>query len=133
MSERQDSLKATLRRWWKRWNAWRYKNRPLREFIYLDDTSVYSLYASRFGAIKSEYTDTLTASQQSVVGGSLSSATGVTSGGLNARVRSIQTQQSQVVSRAIVQSSFKELYERVENSLALHHVPDFEKTPRIGS
>lgn len=136
MSERQDRFKAKLRRWWERWKAWRNEQYPLREFIYLDETSVYSLYASRIGAIRSEFTDTLALSEQREIGGSLNSGTGATAaatGGFTARAVSTQSQQSQVVSRAIVQSSFKELYVKERNSLALKHVRSFEKTPRIES
>jgi hypothetical protein len=46
---------------------------------------------------------------------------------------SSQSRQSQVVSRAIVQSTFKDLLEKESNSLALRHVAYFEKTPQMQS
>lgn len=128
-----DGLVAALGRWRERWKSWRNKKTPLREFIYLDETSVYSLYASRIGAIKSEYTDTLTRVRQDEVGGSINSPAGAAKSGLTARAITAQSQQSQVVSRAIVQSTFKELLEKERDSLSLKHVPGFERTPRIES
>ncbi len=88
MSERQEGLGAMLWRWRERWMAWRNKKTPLREFIYLDDTSVYSLYASRFGEIPSERTDTLTQVRQSEIGGSLDPVTAAAKSGLTARAMS---------------------------------------------
>lgn len=131
MSGPWDSFETMLWRQRERWKAWWNREKPLREFVYLDDTSVYSLYASRLGAIKSEFTDTLTRVRQNEVGGSLGPAAGPTRSGLTARAMSSQTQQSQVVSRAIVQSTFKELLEKERNALSLKHVPHFEKTPRM--
>ena len=131
MSEPRDSFKTMLWRQRERWKAWWNREKPLREFVYLDETSVYSLYASRIGAIKSEFTETLTRVRQGEVGGSIGSTTGTTKSGLTARAMSSHSQQSQVVSRAIVQSTFKELLEKERNSLALKHVPDFKKTPRM--
>lgn len=131
MSGLWDGFKDMLWRSRERLRARRNKTKPLREFVYLDDTSVYSLYASRFGEIPSEKTDTLTQVRQSEVRGSLNPATGAA--GLTARAMSSQSQQSQVVSRAVVQSTFKDLLEKERSGLSLKHVPHFEKTPRARS
>lgn len=131
MSGPWDSFKTMLWRQRERWKAWRNREKPLREFVYLDETSVYSLSASRFGEIKSERTDTLARVRQSEVRGSLNPAASAAGAGLTARAMSSQSQQSQVVSRAIVQTTFKDLLEKERNSLSLRHVPHFEKTPRM--
>lgn len=131
MSGLWDGFKAMLWRWQERRKARRNKKKPLREFVYLDETSAYSLYASRLGEIPSERTDTLTQVRQSEVGGSLNPTTGASGAGLTARAMSSQSQQSQVVSRAIVQSTFKDLLEKERNSLSLRHMPHFEKTPQV--
>ena len=131
MSGPWDGFKAMLWRWRERRRARRTKTKPLREFVYLDDTSVYSLYASGFGEIPSERTDTLAQVRQSEVRGSLNPASA--GAGLTARAMSSQSQESQVVSRAIVQTTFKDLLEKERNSLALRHVPHFEKTPQTRS
>jgi hypothetical protein len=127
-----DSFKTMLWRRRERRRAWWNKKTPLREFVYLDETSVYSLYASRFGEIPSERTDTLTQIRQSEVGTSLNPVKGA-AGRLTARAMSSQSQQSQVVSRAIVQSTFRDLLEKERNSLSLKHVPHFEKVPQTRS
>lgn len=133
MSATQDDFGGVLWRLRERWRAFWDERKPLREFVYLDETSVYSLYASRFGEIPSDRTDTLTQVRQSEVRGSLNPATGATGGGLTARAMSSQSQQSQVVSRYVVQSTFKGLLEKERNGLALKHVPHFEKTPQTRS
>ena len=133
MSGAWDSFKTMLWRRRERLCAWWNKKTPLREFVYLDETSVYSLYASRFGEIPSERTDTLTQIRQSEVGTSLNPVKGAAGGGLTARAMSSQSQQSQVVSRAIVQSTFRDLLEKERNSLSLKHAPHFEKVPQTRS
>ena len=44
---------------------------PLREFVYLDEVSVYSLLASRKSGVATQFTDSQTASLNSELGGSL--------------------------------------------------------------
>jgi hypothetical protein len=46
-----------FRQWRRRWAAKNEKG-MLREFVYLDEVSVYSLIASRLGPIAAEFTDT---------------------------------------------------------------------------
>ena len=48
-----------------------YSHGPLREFVYLDEVSVYSLLASRKGGIATEFTENQTASLNSSVGGEI--------------------------------------------------------------
>ena len=53
--------------WWS-WRRWRAagqnRHTPLREFVYLDEVSVYSLIASRLGPIAAEFSETQTESLQ---------------------------------------------------------------------
>lgn len=96
-----------------RFRAWRRRTRrkraaeqqeaTLREFVYLDEVSVYSLLASRLGPLAAEFTDTETASLKVEVAGS---GAGTEMG-------------SQVLRKSIVQTSFKELYELEVSSLAM--------------
>lgn len=119
---------AALKRLWSwLWGTRPDEEAPRREFIYLDETSVYSLYASRVGPIKAEFTDTLTRARQSEVGGSLNPVAGAMGGGVTARAMSSQSRQSQVVSRSIVQTTFKELLEKERDALTLQHAPDSEE------
>jgi hypothetical protein len=106
-----------------RFRAWRRRTRrqraaeqqeaTLREFVYLDEVSVYSLLASRLGPLATEFTDTETASLKVEVAGS---GAGTETG-------------SQVLRKSIVQTSFKELYELEVSSLAMRPADQQTKLP----
>ena len=91
----------------------------LREFVYLDEVSVYSILASRKGGIAAEFTESQTASLNSDVGGSLSVGFGATKAKLDSKLQASHVQGSQVLRKAIIQTSFKELYAIEQASLAL--------------
>ena len=121
---------------WHRFVQWvtrRRHGRPsapfkdqLREFVYLDEVSVYSLLASRRGGIATEFTESQTASLNAEVGGGV----GVTGAGFGASVSSSQAQGSQVLRKATIQTSFKELYDIEQEGLALSCTP-LEPAPSI--
>lgn len=102
-----------------RWRSWRRRRQvrgsadPLREFIYLDEVSVYSLLASRLGPIATEFSSTET----------LGLTSGVTAGGSAFGVSGQTTQTtesaSHVVRKAIVQSAFRDLIEGLGQDLSL--------------
>lgn len=69
---------------------------PLRQFVYLDEVSVYSLIASRFGPIAAEFTEKQTASLQTEIKPSLGAGSGVAKAGVDSRLTTGQTQESQV-------------------------------------
>ncbi|MGN6576297.1 MAG: DUF6414 family protein [Nocardioides sp.] len=104
-----------------RFRAWRRTRRrkraaereqaPLREFVYLDEVSVYSLIASKLGAIATEFTDTETATLASEVGGSVGVGAGGTKASIGSKLQSTEVRGSQVLRKSIVQTTFKELYE----------------------
>jgi hypothetical protein len=127
-------LRVGFRQWQRRRAAQRQKG-PLREFVYLDEVSVYSLNASRHGPIAAEFTETQTTSLQGEVGGSLGVNTGVAKADLNPRLLRNQTAGSQVLRKSIVQTTFKELYElELENeSLAIRPIPEDQKCPSFHS
>ena len=110
----------------------------LREFVYLDEVSVYSILASRKGAIPTEFTESQTASQHSDVGSSIGVGTGPINARLDSKLHSNDLRGSQVLRKSIIQTSFKELYEIERAALALtplgcdnvptvHSVPDLER------
>ena len=99
---------------------------PLREFVYLDEVSVYSILASRKGGIATEFTESQTASLNSEVGGSIGVGFGVTKAKVNSKVQTGDVQSSQVLRKAIIQTSFKELYDIERDALAL-------SPPHVGS
>ena len=97
---------------------------PLREFVYLDDVSVYSILASRKGSIAAEFTERQTATLNSELGSALNVGIGGTGTKLDSRLRATEVQGSQVLRKAIIQTTFRELYNIERDSLALRsHVP----------
>lgn len=122
-----NSPRKRLRGWWRarrRRNAAARNPSPLREFVYLDEVSVYSLVASRIGAVATEFTETEIASLQTDVSASAgASIPGIAKADARSRIGSTQTQQTQVVRKALVQSAFKELYEYERERLLLRPAP----------
>jgi hypothetical protein len=102
---------------------------PLREFVYLDDVSVYSLVASRKGPIATDYRDTASTLLRSEIEGTAGVAAGLAKSEVSARVESSQTNELQIVRKAIIQSTFRELYEAEKGKLPLSardvgHLPE---------
>lgn len=115
---------AALKLAWWSWRRWRAagqnRHTPLREFIYLDEVSVYSLIASRLGPIAAEFTNTQTESlqDQSGISGRLGIA-GVASAGADNRRISTNSQESQVVRRSMIQTTFREFREYEKDRFAV--------------
>ena len=127
------SITSRLRDWLRRLKLKQVPGKSaglLREFIYLDEVSVYSLLASRKGGITTEFTESQTASLNSDVGGSLSVGFGGTKAKLDSEIRAGHVQNSQVLRKAIIQTSFKELYDIERVSLALSS-PDADCIPTV--
>lgn len=128
------SLSSRIRGWFRRWRrqrASRTQKAALREFVYLDEVSVYSLIASRLGPVASEFTETETASLQAELTGTLTGGLSVVKGELKSRAMDTQTRGTQVVRKSMVQTTFKELYEFEEGSLALRPPLANLKRPKI--
>jgi len=118
---------------WRRKRASR-KQTELREFIYLDEVSVYSLIASRLGPIAAEFTETQTSSLQGEAASSIGAGmAGLAKAGLSTRVVGVETQGTQVLRRSVVQTTFKELYDLERESLAMKPVPESQRLPEIRS
>lgn len=81
-----------------------------REFIYLDEVSVVSLLAGLQGEIKASVTSTL--AQTDDVGITASVANPTTGTGFGSRLSSTRTSSNEVVRRAVVQSTFRDLWRR---------------------
>lgn len=92
---------------------------PLREFVYLDDVSVYSLTASRLGSIATEFTDTETSTLGGEVESSLEGLAGIAKGSVRAKSSASREQSSQVLRKSIVQTAFKDLYDLEADRLVL--------------
>lgn len=110
-------------RWWrrlrKRGDQPAELTGPLREFVYLDEVSVYSLLASRGGAVVSELTETESSTTTAEVGGSVRASAGVLGSEVRSKLQDAQASGTQVVRKAIVQASFKDLIEAQQSTLAL--------------
>lgn len=108
-----------LRRWRHR-RSWRKADSnlagPLREFVYLDEVSVYSLVASQVGLIVTELSETQATSLQSEVSGGAGAATPFARAEVNSRVQAAETRGSQVLRKAIVQTTFKQLRDTTSKS-----------------
>lgn len=124
-------FKSWILRLRRRRAAKRFAGTPLREFVYLDDVSVYSLIASRLGAIAKEFTDTESLSLRAEVGGTVGANAHIAKSELTSKLESNQTQQSQVVRKSIIQSTFRELYESEKAKLVLSASRGSEHAPRF--
>lgn len=82
-----------------------------REFVYLDETSVVSLVASRDGEITSEVRDALTSASGSEVNASLGVPTQLGGGTVGSRLHESRSESKETVRRAVIQSTFKDLLE----------------------
>lgn len=112
--------------------AERSERGPLREFVYLDEVSVYSLMASQVGLIVTELTDTQATSLQSEV----SSGLGVSApfkAEIGSKVQGSESRSSQVLRKAIIQTTFRDLRESAERSGALRLAATTEPPPAVTS
>jgi len=127
------SLLSRIRGWrrqQRRKRASKREKAPLREFVYLDEISVYSLIASRLGPVATEFTQTEASSLQGEAGGSIGAGvTGLGKGEVSTRVAAFQTHGSQVLRKSIVQTTFKELYELESDSLAMSPISEKHGPP----
>lgn len=105
------------------------RDEPLREFVYLDEVSVFSLIASRIGALATDFTESESSSLTSEVKGGVGVSAPVAKANVSSAFKSGQTSGTQVMRKSTVQSTFKELYGYVRDSLVLGPPIDDEKPP----
>src|SRR4051794_15457514 len=110
----------------RRWRSYRrkrqakkYASGPLREFVYLDEVSVYSLIASRKGPIATDYRDTTSTLLRSELEGTVGANAGVAKSEVASRIESSQSRETHSVRKAVIQSTFRELYDAEQGQLAL--------------
>ena len=109
-----------IKGWFRNRNRSRsMSSEPLREFVYLDEVSVYSLLASRKRGIATQFTESQTASLNSELGSSLNIGFAALGSKLDEKTQSSQSQASQVIRKATVQTSFKELFDLEKGNLSL--------------
>lgn len=105
----------------------------IREFVYLDEVSVFSLLASKDGMIASEVTDSHASTIMSETSGSVSASGGIAGASASAKSQTSDTRTTQVLRKAIIQSTFRDLYARVLDSLAIVPASEDDKPPVISS
>lgn len=81
-----------------------------REFIYLDEVSVISLLAGLQGEIKESVTNTLARADETSVSASIAGPGNAAS--LGSKFGSTRTTTNEVVRRAVIQSTFRDLWQR---------------------
>lgn len=118
-------------RQWRRRRAARNEKGMLREFVYLDEVSVYSLIASRLGPIATEFTETETSTLQGEIASSLGASTGIAKADVSSQVLNSQSRGTQVLRKSIVQAAFKDLYEYELDSLGIKPIPDEMSYPKV--
>ncbi|MTJ67019.1 hypothetical protein [Nocardia seriolae] len=110
------------------WN--RKRNEPRdrhREFIYLDEVSVVSLLAGLQGEIKEAVTDTLSRTEDHSVGGTVGEAKARAS--IESRLGASRTSTNEVVRRAVIQSTFRDLWRR-DVGVLLHNISGIKRRLR---
>ena len=127
----------------KRVRAWRHRRAHTRdaraqsgtrrEFVYLDEVSVYSLLASREGAIATDFAESQTASLNNEIDSSMGGGFGVAKAEIKSRMETAQSHTSQVHRRAIVQTSFKELHDLERSDVGLAGARDNSRIPEVSS
>lgn len=131
----------TLRARWRHWKRARrrrhaaeeFRNVPLREFVYLDEVSVYSLISSRLGAVAAEFSESESASLVSEISSAGGASAGVLKGEIGARTEASKSYGSQVVRKSIIQSQFKELVDIEHDRMVIQDSNDHDELPEIAS
>jgi hypothetical protein len=125
----------TIRQRYRSWRARRrvdkalnrHDNTQRREFVYLDEVSVYSLIASRLGPVVAELTESQSSSLSSESSVEVSADAVVAKGKVGSKLQESGTRGTQVLRKATVQATFKQLLE-VERTL-IGPVPDSDSPP----
>jgi hypothetical protein len=123
-------LRRPMARWRRRRDAKALAASPLREFVYLDEVSVYSLIASRTGAIETDYRDTNSTLLRTELESTGGVSTPVVKGEVSSAIEASQTSEVQIVRKAIIQSTFRQLYGMERHRLALSTGDDDPAGPR---
>jgi hypothetical protein len=128
-------------RWWRKRRrekrrqkaAEQTQQEPLREFVYLDEVSVFSLLASRIGALATDFTDTESSSLSSEVRSQVGVSTPVAKAGVSSGIKAAETSGTQVLRKSTVQSTFKELYGYIRDSLVMRVGFDQNEVPQVSA
>ncbi|MFF6931303.1 DUF6414 family protein [Streptomyces californicus] len=101
----------------------------LREFVYLDEVSVTSLVSSRKGAVPAEITDKLTDTVRTSASSNTEASSKVLKSSVGSVLESTRTQDRQVLRKATIQATFKDLYEEEWDAMAMRAANSDSNTP----
>lgn len=90
----------------------------------MDEVSVFSLLSSRVEGVAAEFTATQSNSLTAELGGTTTANAGVVKSELRTRTEASQSAGTQVLRKATVQSTFRELYESIQPDLVLGKPPN---------
>jgi hypothetical protein len=118
---------VSIRGWWKRRirrsrrskAAKQNRDKPLREFVYLDEVSVFSLMASRIGALATEFTESESTSLSTEVKSRVGASAAVAKAEVASSLTAGESSETQIMRKSTVQSTFKELLDYVGEELVL--------------
>jgi hypothetical protein len=108
-------------------NAEKSNKYPLREFVYLDDMSVLSLLASRFGPIPMEVTETTTSSWGREADFSAQGNLGISTIGGSGKLTKGESTGTQTVRKSVIQTLFRDLHNREKQTLAVRPMSESVK------
>jgi hypothetical protein len=106
---------------------------PLREFVYLDEVSVYSLIASRVGPVPEEFTATESAGVRGEFGSSVGLSAGIAKTTASSRADMTRSRGSQIVSRSNVQATFKDLVEHEQEKFVMRATAAASRFPQVNT
>ncbi|MFF2184021.1 hypothetical protein [Streptomyces sp. NPDC058155] len=119
-----------IKAWWRRIRSkMQHEENPLREFMYLDEVSVTSLLSSRTGAIPSEITETMSSSTRSEVTRGIEADIKILKPSIGSVLENTRTQDRQVLRKATIQATFRDLYRHERGTLAIRPIPESAVLP----
>lgn len=90
-----------------------------REFIYLDEVSVTSLLSDRVGSIPKEFTESAGGSTTAEINAEVAAGVAPIKAKVGSRYESTRSVNTQVVSKAIIQTLFKQLFDLERDNFVL--------------
>jgi hypothetical protein len=96
----------------------------LREFVYLDEVSVYSLLASRSGPVPTDFTNTESESLKDEASAGLSIGLPGTKSEVRSRVETATSTSSQIVRKSSAQARFKQFLEAEQDGFVFSADPE---------
>lgn len=121
-------LRLWARKGWRRLRLSRAARKRsgdrLREFVYLDEVSVFSLISSRIGGVATEFTDTQSSALRTELSTTAAGGPSVLKAEVSSAAETTRSSETQVLRKATVQGTFRELYSHIKDDLVLRPAED---------